>query len=278
MATVIVPAYNEQAVIAQTLEELLRGLDSDRVQVVVVCNGCTDKTADRARQFSPPVEVLEIETQSKTAAINAGERVSRGFPHIIQDADVVVSGRAMAAVIGALQAPGALVAEPRPVLRTSESSYPVRAFYRVWVALHGGEPGDVGSGVYGLSEEGRRRFGEFPELIADDAYARAHFASEEIIDVEEARSLVLAPRSVRDLVRIKTRSRLGQRELATVHAELWQRKQASSVSLSTKAARLPAQAWVEVPLYLALQFWIRLRAAEKFRRFESYEWERDRTG
>ena len=58
------------------------------------------------------------------------------------------------------------------------SSLAVRAYYRIWLRLPYVREGMIGVGVYALSEEGRRRFGEFPEVIADDGYVRMLFSSE----------------------------------------------------------------------------------------------------
>ena len=73
--------------------------------------------------------------------------------------------------------------------------------------------GMIGVGVYALSEEGRRRFADFPEIIADDGYVRMLFSSTERVRVDDAPVRVYAPEGLSDLVRIKTRSRLGRYEL-----------------------------------------------------------------
>ena len=71
----------------------------------------------------------------------------------------------------------------------------------------------IGVGVYALSEDGRRRFGAFPDVIADDGYVRMLFGSSERVRVDDAPVRVYAPERLSDLVRIKTRSRLGRYEL-----------------------------------------------------------------
>ena len=50
MPSVIIPADNEEAVIARGLDALLDGLDGDW-EVVVVGNGCTDRTIEVASRF-----------------------------------------------------------------------------------------------------------------------------------------------------------------------------------------------------------------------------------
>ncbi len=94
------------------------------------------------------------------------------------------------------------------------SSLCVRAYYRIWEQLPYVRAGMIGVGVYALSEEGRGRFEEFPEIIADDGYVRMLFSSSERIHVEDAPVRVYAPAGVSDLTRIKTRSRLGRYQLA----------------------------------------------------------------
>ncbi len=54
--TVLMPAHNEEQVIAQTLDALLPHL-SDRVNAVVIADNCSDQTANIVRQY--PVELLE---------------------------------------------------------------------------------------------------------------------------------------------------------------------------------------------------------------------------
>jgi cellulose synthase/poly-beta-1,6-N-acetylglucosamine synthase-like glycosyltransferase len=76
----IVPAHNEELVIGGTLESLL-ALDYDRFCVIVVNDGSTDRTSERARAFESSGRVLvvdrppEVAGQGKGAALNEGHRV-----------------------------------------------------------------------------------------------------------------------------------------------------------------------------------------------------------
>ena len=72
---------------------------------MVACNGCTDRTADIARDRG--ARVVEVAGPSKIAALDAGDAAAVGFPRFYVDADVVLTGRAVLDVAAALAAPGA---------------------------------------------------------------------------------------------------------------------------------------------------------------------------
>lgn len=277
MPSILIPAHDEERVIATTLQAVLDGLDAG-VSVLVACNGCSDRTAEVARRFAPRVEVLEIPAASKVAALNAAEARAPSFPRVYLDADIPIRGAHLMHIFAALSLPGALAAEARATFDLDGASLLVRAYYAIWRGLHGGEPGDVGGGLYALSAAGRARFAAFPDVIADDGYVRAHFAPGEIRLVEEAVSTVRTPRTVADLVRIKTRSRRGALELARRFPELWANKQKAGLRLRQKLGRLPLRLWPLVPYYVVLQTWIQRRARRQERaRGDVFRWERDRS-
>jgi 1,2-diacylglycerol 3-beta-glucosyltransferase len=76
----IVPAHDEEVVIEATLEDLL-ALDYPSFRVIVVNDGSTDSTSQRARTFEPSGRVLvvdrpgEVAGQGKGAVLNDGYRV-----------------------------------------------------------------------------------------------------------------------------------------------------------------------------------------------------------
>lgn len=80
---VLIPAHNEEGSIAHTVSAVL---DQERPAdlVVVVPNGCSDRTAEIAREF--PVEVLEL----PRLAHRKSEALNRAWLRYAQDADVVV--------------------------------------------------------------------------------------------------------------------------------------------------------------------------------------------
>ena len=62
MTSIVIPAYNEGSVIERCLEALLADAGPDEFEIVVVCNGCKDDTAARARAFGAKANVKVVET------------------------------------------------------------------------------------------------------------------------------------------------------------------------------------------------------------------------
>ena len=270
-ASVLIPAYNEEALIGGVLDSLTSGLEPGEVEVFVLCNGCRDRTAAIAREFEDRgVRVIEIERASKTNALNVGDSEAAVFPRIYLDGDVQLSSRSLRLLVERLSMGDVPAAEPRPRFETGASSLAVRIYYSVWQALHGQEPGRVGSGVVALSAGGRERFGEFPEIIADDAYLRRQFARGELVHAPGATSFVQAPRDLSSLVKIKTRSRRGSVELERLFPSM----ELDGPGLLQRLGRVPVRLWLLVPAYLFITLWIRRSSRQALAaRFEG--WERD---
>ena len=73
--SIIVPAHNEARVIGRCHESMTTGAEPGELEILVVCNGCSDDTASVARRHGPYVQVLESEIASKNAALNLGNQV-----------------------------------------------------------------------------------------------------------------------------------------------------------------------------------------------------------
>ncbi|MCX6502428.1 MAG: glycosyltransferase family 2 protein [Microbacterium sp.] len=97
-ASVVIPAHDEAGVISRTLEPLAELAAAGRLEVVVVCNGCHDDTAARARSYAG-VQVIETDAASKTTALNLGDECATVWPRFYLDADIVVPPHALVPVI-----------------------------------------------------------------------------------------------------------------------------------------------------------------------------------
>lgn len=92
-ASVIIPAHNEEKYIGRTL----RSVSSPDVEVIVVCNGCTDDTEIIARRFVDKVYVLGEANVSK--ARNFGASKARAGRLIFLDADILVAPNTMQRIV-----------------------------------------------------------------------------------------------------------------------------------------------------------------------------------
>jgi glycosyltransferase involved in cell wall biosynthesis len=221
MPSIIIPAHNEATVIARCIAALLRGARDDELEIIVVCNGCSDNTAGVARAFGQRVRVLETSVASKIAALNLGDEAARSFPRLFVDADVVLPLEAVRGICDALRN-GKLAAAPRANVDLTNCSWPVRAFYNIDRRMPSADQGIGGSGVYALSETGRRRFEKFPQLTADDGFVRLLFRPDERVTLRDCHSTVFAARSLAELIIIKTRSHFGTAELRRLYPDRWQ--------------------------------------------------------
>lgn len=272
--SVIIPAHNEEGVIEQTLDTLLRDREAN-VEIILVCNGCTDNTVKLASAYEG-LEVIDTARASKTHALNLGDASAGGKCRVYMDADVVVSGRDLLSMMAEMKRSGALAITPKVRMDYSGASLPVRMYYAFWLQLPYVQEGFVGGGVYMISARGRERFGEFPDLISDDGFVRSLFSRNEICRSEDVCSVVRSPRTVGGLIKIFTRSRVGQ-------YQLFKRFPQSRVELQKNSDRsrmllaylLRPQNLMSGFIYLLVNFVCRIRARAQFARIDHYVWEKD---
>jgi colanic acid/amylovoran biosynthesis glycosyltransferase len=267
--SVIIPAHNEEAVIERCLTSLQAGAQDGELDIIVVCNGCQDATADVVRQVAPNATVIEVSVASKVAALNAGDRSAKYFPRFYVDADVELPLPDLRRVARALVGDGILCAAPRPLFVLEDRSWAIRAFYDVWQEIPYLNEDMIGSGVYALSEQGRARFEEFPELTADDQFVQQLFDRSERKAVEGARFALHPPRSLRGLLAVRTRAYRGKRQLA-----LSGMARVAPPALGAKSALSKARQPTQVPA-VAVYAAVNIVAKGLARRSAHARWERD---
>jgi Glycosyl transferase family 2 len=273
VGSVVIPAHNEARVIRRNLERLFGSL-GDGVEVIVACNGCTDDTADEARRAGLPVTVLELDAASKVAALRAADAATTAFPRVYLDADVLVSGTTVDAVLRHLGRAGALAARPRSVVDTSSSSWIVRRFYRARAEMPAVTGSLWGAGIYALSAEGRRRFDQFPPVIADDLFVDRLFRADEIEVVDTDPGVVIAPATARGLLTALRRVYRGNRAIPGCAETPRPGTVATVRDLCRHAGRGPAEL-VDAAVYASMVVVARALSWRYGR--ASDHWERDET-
>ena len=126
VTSIIIPAHNEQAVVARGIQALARDAGADSYQVIVVANGCSDDTAGVARRAWDRVDVVETDIPSKSNALNLGDAKATRFPRFYMDADIELSRDAISIMSSRMIETGALAAAPAMEMRFSDTSWPVR--------------------------------------------------------------------------------------------------------------------------------------------------------
>ena len=134
----------------------------------------------------------------------------------------------------------------------------------------------MAAGVYALSAEGHQRLGRFPDVIADDGYVRLLFNPQERVEVADALSTVTAPAVFGDLIKIKTRSRLGVFQLRDRFPELFSREQKTKNygQAISGILRRPGLYLAAIP-FVVVSIVSRLRAQRQHGRAGATIWERD---
>lgn len=278
--TVIIPAHDEESVIARCLNSLMHGAPSDhRMEVIVAANGCHDRTVECARAAAPGAIVLDLPEGSKTRAMNAAARRASHHPRIFLDADVQCSYPTLAALAQVLCEPGVMAASPALRMDLSRASWPIRAYYRVWLTQPYVRQAMVGSGCFGLSRAGAERIGEFPDITGDDIWVHTRFTEAERRNVSRDRNghptyfVVTPPRTSSDQIRVETRRRLGNRQVLRLFPS--PHYNGSNAPGDLRTALSEGAGIIDVAVYLAIKMSVQLRAYWVERQGKGIFWERD---
>jgi glycosyltransferase involved in cell wall biosynthesis len=104
MISIIIPAYNEEALLAETLRALREAADSlgDPYEIIVVDDGSTDGTAEIARAHG--ARVVAVHFRQIGAARNAGAKVAQGDLFVFVDADTLVPPEVLRGAVAAVRA------------------------------------------------------------------------------------------------------------------------------------------------------------------------------
>jgi hypothetical protein len=217
IASIVVPAHNEEERGFATLDLLKRLSGEFRCLVVIVCNGCRDRTVELARTV-PNARVQETQVASKSNALNAGDDLAGDvFPRIYLDADVDTSPESLLELVNALRDDQPRAVGPNVRHETRAAPWLVRAYFEamdtipflIQLRMHHLE----GRGLYGVNLAGRKKFDRFPPIRADDAFFDRVFDAEEKLTVESAVVRVPVPRTLGAFLRGQTRTAIGTWEL-----------------------------------------------------------------
>jgi len=273
-ASVIIPAHNEANVLGRCLSALLDG--PMRLEVVVVANGCSDATADVARSHG--VVVIETAMRGKVPALNLGDESAASFPRVYLDADVTLHQSDVRTLIDFMNSRGLPAAAPRLVYDRHNLSRWVRWYYDVWTATPYVTDDLIGSGVYAVSEEGRRRWRRFPDVVADDGFVRALFsAGDERRTAKQACFTIYPPQNVWALVRVKSRVWAGNDQLRRLGLATSSRQVESGGAGGHPGVRVTPSLMHKRAVYVFVDTYARLLGRSRVARGTGLAWTRDET-
>ena len=273
VASVIIPAHNEAATIGRNLLALRQGTGASDLDVVVVCNGCTDQTAEVARRADPLARVIEIQQPSKAEAVRVGNTATDVFPRVHLDADIELSGTAVMQLLEPITRDHVLATAPRRDVPKASCSRWVRWYYDVWESLPQVESGLFGRGVVVLSEQAQARVAALPRMMSDDLGMSDSFSGDERRVVPGAVAVIHPPRTLRDLVRRRIRIATGN----TQAARLGVRRPASRTSTRTLLGLAVSRPGLglRLPVFLGVHVAARLGARRAVRSGDFTTWQRD---
>ena len=88
--SIVIPAYNEEERIGETLQKIKDHLDKEELsfEIVVVNDGSIDKTSEEASKYSFVKVVEQPENMGKGAAVRRGMLEAQGLIRLFSDADL----------------------------------------------------------------------------------------------------------------------------------------------------------------------------------------------
>ena len=96
--SIIIPAYNEEKVIAHTIEGLLE-TKYPKKEIIFVDDGSKDRTLDIAMQYKDKIKVLHKENGGKASALNYGLIYATGEIIVIVDADTIIGRHSLKEIV-----------------------------------------------------------------------------------------------------------------------------------------------------------------------------------
>lgn len=271
--SVVIPAHNEEQLLPHLLSALTAGSSGSDLDIVVVCNGCTDDTASAAVGFSPDVRVDEVAAASKALALRRGDQLATGFPRAYVDADVVIDRPSLLLLRDALADGSVLACGPRRLLQLDRAGSLVRWYYDVWQRLPQVEQGLFGRGVVMVSAEGHERLRRLPQVMSDDLAMSEAFSAHERRVVPDAVVVIRPPRTVRDLLRRRVRVVTGNAQ-ADEHGLRHTESRTSALGLLSLASHTPALA-LKLPVFVVITLLARVLSRRAVRTRDFTTWQRD---
>jgi len=112
--TIIVPAYNKQEVIADTINSILNAeYPKEKLELIVIDDGSVDNTYNEIKKFKDPrIRIFSTENGGKARALNFGIKKAKGELIACIDADTIITKNLLLKAASCFKDPEVTVAVP----------------------------------------------------------------------------------------------------------------------------------------------------------------------
>lgn len=266
---VIIPARDEAQVLPTSLKSLLKQDFAGVMRLIISDNGSSDATVEVAKNWAEKFEraghevwVLHLPYGNKPAALNVADVAAEDLIRVYLDADIELSPNCITEIVVAM-APdsGALMCCPQMRIAPG-SGWVTQRWGRAWTRLPWVSEDAIGGGVYAVSSQGRRRWQQYPNIVAEDAFVQVQFRRNERRVLPNCYFLIRLPEGFSDLVKIRTRQLRGNRELSRHMSGDWGRASyplARRLKFVLSCPRL----WPDLPVYLLVNLFAFHKARQR---------------
>jgi len=212
-----VPAFNEEKSIERMLnsvfrQDLWRKTPSDRKQILVCANGCTDRTVRivKALQAShPEIKLIELKEANKPSAWNAIKRNAPKEAKILffADADVILGPRTLSRMWRDFQL-------KKEVQVISSSAIPIKESAKNSIVKAHNEPiikfakenppNQISGALYGIRRDAAERTRIPKYIISEDLFLSCVFEGKVFRD-PKARVYFKLPQTVKEIINLRLR-------------------------------------------------------------------------
>lgn len=260
MLSIIIPAHNEEAYLDACLSSVIdQDFNAGPLEILVMANACTDRTVEIALGYKPAfaaknwtLRVLRTRRGGKLPALNCADKLARGDRRIYLDADVVCEPTLMAELYAVLDTDKALYASGTLTMAPA-NTWITRKYANLWKQLPFMKGNAPGAGVFAVNAAGRKRWGEFPDIISDDTFVRLSFTPDERKQVAARYHWPLVE-GFANLVKVRRRQDAGVKELRELHPKLFENEGKDAPDVLRLLLRSP----VSFAVYTAVSLAVRL--------------------
>lgn len=274
--SIIIPAYNEEALIVKTLSQLLDDNNLNTIELIVICNACKDNTYTKTLSFIEKNSLLlqqknidflvfEADKASKTNALNIGINNSQSSIKVLMDADIQISGKDLNTLVAELKENQLKAISPRIKFSFDTSHFLVRQYYRV-ARLSFYNTNKRLSNVIALSESGIKQISPLPEVIADDEYIRRQFLPAEVAVSRRCTLIFTCAKDLSNLLQVLTRVERGNVQLKNLDIRI-------PATNAQKGYNKPPL--LCFPTFMLIKIFVKMRAKIQFMQGKIKQWERD---